>query len=94
MTGGPMAAWLVLVLVLGRWGGPVGPQRASASAGKLLRQRVLASEPAGLPEGILISHTCKDRQGHVNGCHPRSGAEATLLLRSIVGLHITEGAAI
>lgn len=65
MAGGPVAARLVL-LVLGRRGGPVGPQGAGAGAGGLLRQRVLASEPAGLLEGVLVGHTCKDRQGRVS----------------------------
>lgn len=94
MAGGPMAARLVLVLVLGRWGGPVGPQRAGAGAGGLLRQRVLASEPAGLPEGVLVGHTCKDRQGRVSGCHPRSGAgKLPASSGAQRGPHVAEGTA-
>lgn len=88
MAGGPMAARVVLVLVLGWWSGPVRPQRAGAGAGGLLGQRVLASELAGLPEGVLVGHTCKDRQGRVNRhrrCHPRSEQEGCPLLRCTVG---------
>lgn len=67
-TGGPVSAWLVLVLVLagvgrGRMfgqegGGPVRPRRAGAGAGG---QRLLAPLPTLLQEGVLVSDTCKHR---------------------------------
>lgn len=58
-AGGPVVLALTRGVgrVFGHRGRPVGLQRAGTGAGGLAGQRVLASSPALLREGVLVGHT-------------------------------------